>query len=186
VPTYRQYRQAAELLWGEAGSFLADEFERLNGTYFDDELPPLPLVIGLMAYGRCIGKTRYHAVPRISIASQLFTDGLGEVSDTLLHEMVHAALMLRGVSPKHNDDPWCDEIIRISKMAGFDIVAKPVRPRRIVNPERDDDPDAPLTVVRRQPDEGALTQRELGRWPHCLPDPGIHRCDRRALDVDTH
>jgi hypothetical protein len=184
VPTYRQYRQAATLLWGDAGTFVGDEFERLNTTYFDDELPPTPLVIGLMAYGRCIGLTRHSA--RISIASQLFTDSLGAVSDTLLHEMIHAVLRVRDESSDHNDQPWCTEITRISKMCGYDIVAKPVRPRRIANPERHDNPDAPPTVVVRRPDEGALTQRELSRWPQCLPDPGIHRSDRRTIDVDTH
>jgi hypothetical protein len=186
MATYRQYRQAATLLWGDAGTFMGDEFERLNVTYFDGDLPPMPLVIGLMAYGRCIGKTRHHAAPRISIASQLFTNSLGEVSDTLVHEMVHAALMVRGQSPDHNGQPWCDEITRISKACGFDIVAKPVRPKRIPNPEHSVDPDAAKTVVVRRPDAGALTQRNLSTWPSCLPEPGIHLSDHRTIDVDTH
>jgi hypothetical protein len=186
MDAYRQYRQAVTLLYGEAGTFLADEFERLNATYFDDELPPMRLVIGLMAYGRCIGLTRHHDVPRISIASKLFAEGLGEVSDTMLHEMVHANLMLKGESPWHNGTPWCGEITRISKTCGFDIVAKPVHPRRVPNPERNANPRAAKTKVVREPEEGALTRKELGRWPHCLPDPGIHRSDRRTISVDRY
>jgi hypothetical protein len=190
VATYRQYRQAVELLWGEAGAFLADEFERLNNTYFNDELPPLPLVIGLMAYGGCIGLTRHpveggHSVPRISIASPLFAQSLGQVSDTLLHEMAHANLVLQGKSSHHNSSPWCAEVMRLSEQCGFDVVALPVHTRRVPNPERKANrrADKTISIRPRRARPGALTRKELGRWPHCLPAPGIHRSDRRTLDV---
>jgi hypothetical protein len=164
------YAQAARLLWGEAGEFANLEFDRLNRELFGAELPSLPIVIGLAAYGRCIGLTRpveWLAAPRITLVPGIFSrNGKRRVADVLAHEMVHAVLMLRGESPDHNDDPWCKMIAALSpRMLGREITARPVRPRRVPNPEREHDPKAPKTVVVRRPDPGAMTQADLAAWP---------------------
>ena len=84
----------------------------------------MPVVIGLTAYGRCIGLTRgsagWLAAPRITLAPELFNGnhrtqgGPRMVSDVLVHEMVHAVLMLRDEDPGHNGVPWCRVITELS------------------------------------------------------------------------
>ena len=70
------------------------------------------------------------------------------ISDTLVHEMTHAALILRDEDPDHNSEPWCRLITELSPVVlGHEITARPVRPRRVPNPDRADDPDAPKLAV---------------------------------------
>jgi len=113
------------------------------------------MVIGITAYGHCIALTRGYDRPRISIASTLFRDGTVAVSATILHEMIHAKLVLEGKDSAHNGQPWCDEITRLSpSVLGRAIHAKPVRPRRVDG--------KPKRVV----EPGHLSRKELARWPH--------------------
>jgi hypothetical protein len=188
APDYDAYASAAQLLWGEAGEFAAAEFARLNRELFAGSIPPMPIIIGLTAYGKCIGATRpieWLATPRISLAPEVFTGshrtrgGARQVSDVLVHEMVHATLMLRGESPKHNDDPWCKLITELSPdVAGKDITVRPVRTRRVPNPARQSDPSAPKTIVKRMPDPGAMPQAALARWPYSLRPAAWFDTDR--------
>src|SRR5579884_2856783 len=133
----RDYHKAAEILWGEAGAWSVEEYQRLNELYFSGKLPPVPLVIGLTAYGRCLGLTRHQAiwgglVPRITLQSSLFARGTANVSDTILHEMVHVRLMLAGLDHSHNGRPWCAEIVRLTPLVlGRVVKAAPIHPRRI-------------------------------------------------------
>jgi hypothetical protein len=166
--TYADYRLAASILWGAAGRFAVDEQRRLNRRYFGDALPPLSVVVGLTAYGRCLGLTRPRdrsrwtdQVPRITLASNLFASGTGAVSDTVLHEMVHAKLMLAGQNPQHNATPWCAEICRISPLldGGRAILAAPVTTRYVNN------------VSCRPVRPGHLTRADLATWPHSLRRP---------------
>ena len=84
------------------------------------------------------------------------------VSDVLVHEMVHAALMLRGEDPRHNGEPWCRVITELSPgVLGQEINARPVLPRRVANPDREADPAAPKTIVVRKAEPGAMSQAEL-------------------------
>jgi hypothetical protein len=183
--TYADYRQAAALLWGAAGTFAADEFARLNREHFAGSVPPLPVIIGLTAYGNCIGLTRdlqdWLAAPRITLPPEIFTGtraaaakrklpgGPRMVADVLLHEMIHAALMFRGEDPAHNGEPWCRMVADLSPaLVGHEVAARPVRPQRVPNPKREADPAAPKTIVVRQAAPGALTRAELATWPQSL------------------
>ena len=177
---YEDYRRAAEVLWGDAGAFLVDEQQRMNADYFDGELPPLPVVIGITAYGKCIGVTRpemYTGVPRITIASNLFKRGAQPVADTLVHEMVHAKLQLAGVTSvgsQHIRPEWCAEITRITPLLlGCEIKATPPKSVRTKDG----------AVIKRTPD-GHLTRDELARWPHSLREDGYH--GGRALRVASY
>jgi len=156
------YREAAAILWGEAGAYAHDAFARLNAEFFACELPPLPIVLDLTAYGRCVGATREDELPRITLHVTLFNKGgLRKVDDTLLHEMIHAVLMRRGKDASHNSRPWCEMITLLSpRVLGREIVASPVKPRRVKI-------DGKSKVVRRAL-PGALTQDELARWPDSL------------------
>uniref|UniRef100_UPI002AD271F5 SprT-like domain-containing protein n=1 Tax=Frankia sp. Cr1 TaxID=3073931 RepID=UPI002AD271F5 len=137
--TIDEYRRAATLLWKDAGKFAVDQFERINNELFADELPPLPILIGITAYGHCTGLTRFQPEgPRITLSQTLFNKGGPlTVIDTLIHEMDHALLNLRGENAAHNGKPWCDLITELSpKVLGREITVRPVRSRRIPNPER--------------------------------------------------
>ena len=108
------------------------------------------------------------------------------ISDTLVHEMVHAALILRGEDPEHNGDPWCRLIAELSPaVLGREITARPVRPRRVPNPDRAEDPDAPKTIVIRKPEPGAMSQAELATWPQCCR-PGDYYLGGKPIPVPTY
>jgi len=180
-PTYGDYARAASLLWGPAGELAAAEFARLNRELFAGSIPPVPVMIGLTAFGHCIGLTRtadWLAAPRITLAPELFNGnhrtrgGPRMVADVLVHEMVHAALRFRGEDSAHNAAPWCRLITELSPgLAGREISARPVRTRRIPNPARESDPAAPKTKVARVADPGCMPQKALARWPHSIrPD----------------
>lgn len=194
MTTHMDYRAAASLLWGPAGEFAVDEFARLNREYFAGSVPPLPIVIGLTAFGRCIGLTRggWSAGPRISLAPEIFTGndrtpgGTLMVADVLLHEMVHAVLVLRGEDPAHNAAPWCRMITELAPgVLGREATASPVVPRRIPNPARESDPAAPKTIVVRQPLPGQMTQDELAHWPTGGRPAGYYGAGER-LQVPTY
>jgi hypothetical protein len=65
---------AAVALWGEAGTYAHDAYARLLPCY-PELLEKLPIVIGITAYGHCIGMTQccWEHGPRITIVSNLFT-----------------------------------------------------------------------------------------------------------------
>jgi hypothetical protein len=200
TPTHETYADAAALLWGKAGEFAAAEFARHNCEHFAGSIPPMPIIIAMSAYGHCIGLTRapaWLASPRISLTPEVFNGsaekfnpltgrtmpgrtrgGPRQVSDVLLHEMIHATLIFRGENPDHNGDPWCKLITELSPdVLGFDINARPVRTHRVPNPARATNPKAPKTIVKRMPDDGCLAQMELARWPHSLRPPGWYDAD---------
>lgn len=191
TPTHEECLAAASLLWGEAGTYAVEAFARLNRDLFDNELPPVPIAIGLTAYGHCIGLTRPDADwlrrPRITLASLNFNaSGRRAVDDVLVHEMTHALLLLRGVDAQHNGDPWCRIITALSPvLIGHEIVERAVRPRRVPNPAREMDVTAPKSKVVRRPDDGALTQRDLGRWPFSVRPEGYYRGDQ-CIPVPTY
>jgi hypothetical protein len=188
--TYETYASAAALLWGAAGEFAAAEFARLNRELFAGSIPPVPVIIGLTAYGKCIGATMpatWLGAPRITLAPLIFNrGGARSVSDALVHEMIHAALIFRGEDPAHNGAPWCKLITELSPdVAGRDIIARPVRTRRVPNPARETDPSAPKTIVKRMPGPGAMAQADLARWPHSLRPAGWND-GQRPIYVPTY
>ena len=192
MTTYTEYRQAAVWIWGPAGEFAADEFRRINREHFAGSIPPLPIAIGLTAYGHCIGLTREHSTPRISLASEIFNGssrqrgGPLSVSDTLIHEMLHAFLMLRGESPGHNAAPWCRMITELTPaLAAREIMAEPVGTMRVPNPDRDTDPEAPKTRVVRRPKPGCLGQDQLASWPRSIRPQGYYDA-QQPIPVDTY
>src|SRR4051812_15414667 len=80
LTTMTSYRDAAVALWDEAGGYCHDAYDRLHPLY--PELPEaVPIVIGITAYGHCIGLTRadWSSRPRITIASNQFQEGTAVV-----------------------------------------------------------------------------------------------------------
>jgi hypothetical protein len=171
-----EYLRAAETLWGHAGRFAVLEYARLNTELFDGDMPPLPILIGLVAYGRCLGVTLLQGrpAPRITLPPEIFqgsrpvetapgkyrrrlTGGENVVRDVLTHEMVHARLMLDGRNFEHNAEPWCEWITRLSPaVLGHSVNAHPLKVRRVDG-----------KVTRRAPD-GQLDRATLAGWPGTL------------------
>lgn len=162
--------------WGPAGRFAYADYDRLNVAHFSGELPVLPIVIGLTAYGHCLGLTRHgdgEQWPRITLASTYFAAGHHAVSDVLVHEMLHADLILRGLDPAHNGKPWCEAITRLSpSVLGLEVKAAPVNPRRING------------AVARVPLDGYLPRAVLARWPGSMRPPSWDAGD--PLSVSTY
>ncbi len=137
----------------------------LNRDYFAGSVPPLPTVIGTAAYGKCIGATLHPSagflgLPRITLAPEIFKHGTTlNVADTLLHEMIHAVLMLRWMLTELSPT-----------VVGREVVAQPVVPRRGPNPDR-----GRWRAV-------AGTTRAL---PQCLRPVGYYSAGRR-IDVLTY
>lgn len=196
MATHEDYRQAATLLWGDAGDLAAAETERLGREHFAGRIPPMPVIIGLTAYGRCLGLTRgmedWLAEPRITLAPELFNGnhrtpgGARTVADVIVHELVHVALMLRGEDPRHNFAPWCQMITDLSPaVLGSTIDARPVVPRRVPNPDRETNPKAPKTIVVRRAEPGTMSQAELATWPQCRRPVGYYDGDK-LIPVPTY
>src|SRR6478736_960917 len=81
------------------------------------ELPEqLPIVIGITAYGKCIGlsRTTWTHGPRITIASNRFWRGRHFVDDIMCHEMLHCWLYLTGQDVDHKSEAWYAAIRRLS------------------------------------------------------------------------
>jgi hypothetical protein len=174
--TLADYRQAAQILWGEAGAWSVDEYQRLNDLCWGGSLPPVPVVIGLVAYGRCLGLVRpqggWGGLPRISLASNHFQDGSAAVADTILHEMLHIHLLFNGLCGDHNGRPWCAEVERLSPLVlGMEVQARPVQPRRV------NGRNVRLAVP------GHLSRKALATWPHSLRG---QRGLGRILRVESH
>lgn len=192
MTTHEEVRRYTAWAWGPAGEYAAGEYARLNREHFAGSMPPLPIVIGLTSYGHCIGLTRHRSAPRITLASETFNGsprqpgGPLTVSDVLIHEMVHAFLMLRGEEPGHNFKPWCQMITELTpELTGTGILAEPVGLTRIPNPARDTDPKAPKTKPARRARDGYLTQGQLSAWPHSIRPAGYYD-GQQPIPVDPY
>jgi len=160
------------VLWGEAGAYAHDAYARLLPLY--PGLPDsLPIVIGITAYGHCLGLTRdgWQHGPRISLFSSQF-ERRRQVDDVMAHEMIHAWLMLRGEDPAHDGAPWYAAVRRLSPaILGADLDARRGADRtsaRLPNPAYEADNGQPRTIVRKQRVPGAVRHGDVARWPQAF------------------
>lgn len=174
------YREAATVLWGEAGALVHDEYTRLLPHY--PGLPDqLPIVIGITAYGHVIGLCRYMTWeygPRITIASWQFSKGRRQVADIMAHEMLHARLHLEGLDTEHDSHSWYDEVRRLSPVVlGRELDARRGADRksvRVPNPEWQEGTDVPKTIVRKERVHDAVQHGDVARWPHSFRPEGYY------------
>jgi hypothetical protein len=167
------YREAATALWGEAGAYVHDAYDRWRCLY--PELPErLPITIGITAYGHCIGLTRpgWEHGPRITVFSGLFAKGRRHVDDVMVHEMLHSWLVVTGQESGHDGLPWYSTVRRLSPQV---LLGRTLQVRRgsdrvsvrVPNP----DPNGPRTVVRKRRVESAVQHRDVAGWPYSFrPD----------------
>jgi hypothetical protein len=158
------YREAAITLWGDAGSYVHAAYARWLPLF--PELPEsLPIVMGITAYGKCIGLTRagWEHGPRITIASNLFKQGRLMVDDVMVHEMLHAWLYITGQDTAHESPAWYSAIKRLSPVVlGHDLDVRRGAQRKSVRVKLDDG----RSVVRKEKvPEFAGQHDRVSRWP---------------------
>lgn len=164
-----EYRDAAVTLWGDAGALAHDLYAKHRANHFADLPESLPIVIGITAYGRCLGLTRtgWQHGPRISLESRRFAQGENVISDVLLHEMAHASLALAGLESGHDSNAWYAMVRKLSPaVLGCELEVRRGGGRksvRVANPRAGED-GQPATVVRKQATE-APAHGDVARWP---------------------
>lgn len=168
------YRAAAIALWGPAGAFIHDAYAAWHPLL--PELPEsLPIVIGLSAYGRCLGLTRIDDPhlngPRITIATQ-YMNHANDVRDVVLHEMLHVWLHLTNRDTKHAGHDWYVAVNRLSPaVLGHELNARRGAARKSVRIKRDDG----TSTVRKIAVPSAIQHADIARWPHAFrPDDYDH------------
>lgn len=174
MKTTGSYRDAAEILWGEAGAYAHDAYTRLQARHYPELPATLPIVIGLTAYGRCLGLTRpsWEHGPRISIFSSVFKQGTRAVDDLLTHEMLHAWLHLQGADTAHDSPAWYEAVAELSPaVLGHDLAARRGAGRksvRVPNPAWKPGSDEPRTLVRKTASPGGVRHADVARWPQAF------------------
>lgn len=180
--------------WGDEGEWLARLWIAFNDAHFGGKLEPLPLwQVATFPHGGAIGM--FTAGKERSLSIQLKLQVLGEkykknvlpekIPDAaergryirksdrllkpgvLLHEMIHQHLFESGQHTGHRGQPWCDEIMRLSKdIWNRDIWASPSRPTK----EKNDEGDwVSVRKAKKSPDgKESLSGEDIARWPHSL------------------
>lgn len=177
------YRDAATLLWGDAGAYAHDAYTRWRPLF--PELPDeLPIVIGITAYGHCVALTRtgWQRGPRISIASNLFKIGPRRVDDAMVHEMLHAWLAVTGQSTAHDSEAWYAAVRRLSPaVLGHPLDVRRGAHRKSVRVKLD---GGSVSVIRKIRNPDAVPHASVAGWPHPFRPEGYDRGE--PIDCPTY
>jgi hypothetical protein len=177
METTGDYREAAITLWGEAGAWVHDCYDRWHPLY--PELPDtLPIVAGITAYGKCIGATEctWEHGPRITVHSNQFRRGTEVVADVMVHEMLHAWLHVTGRSIRHKSEDWYAAVRRLSpEVLGHELDVRRGAQRKSVRVKLEDG----RSVVRKvKVPEFADQHDKVSRWPGAFRPAGWDRGER--------
>jgi hypothetical protein len=172
--TLSDMQRFATEAWGELGRAVVEQWGHFNGRYFAGELRPIPIIItNTQPFGKRIAFCGFNPENRARLIALNMPKTTGHGSyelvadnNTLLHEMVHQALQQRGEYAKHAGEPWCREIMRLTKL----ITGKNIWAGRSVT-KRVEGADGKLSKVVRINEAHAdgrasLGQMEIARWPH--------------------
>lgn len=166
--------------WGY-GRWSYDKWETFNNLYFEGILQPGGIFWGLTPHGRALGYYegwRNSITLHTSLIEPSTKDpwGIGKLigerlaEDVLLHEMMHQAVYQRNEHKSslygHNSELWCTEVNRLVSILKLDtdLVAKPIRQRRIREPDQIKGKGQVQWVV----EEGSMTRIELATFPQSL------------------
>ena len=184
------YRDAAAALWGEAGAYAYDAYDRIRAALYPELPARLPIVIGLTAYGHCIGLTRGHwdHGPRITLPPEVFQGttaeaarrhvpgGTRQVDDTLTHELLHAWLIVTGRDTHHDGACWYEAVRRLSPaVLGHKLDARRGAGRksvRVPNPAYVPGGGEPKTLVRKEHVGDVIQHADVARWPQAFRPEG--------------
>jgi hypothetical protein len=167
--TRTQVRNFMRTGWGSLGEQTHDAFELFNAAFFSEKIKPTPItLVSATPYGHWVGLT--HCRPKgaglIELQYNAVKQSMGKC--VLLHEMIHAFLSQKGLSPAHAKKPWCQEIVRISKLLGHPIWAAPGRVGKV---KIDGEWKSKRFSGDPCPETGkqSLTQTEISQWPNSVP-----------------
>jgi len=97
--------------WGRVGLDCVSRYIELNERYFNDELPPVPIVIVPLLPGN------HHADCNGKLIRIVASDDATSIdSRALLHEMVHLKLLTLGKDSSHGSPDWNLEVTRLKKI----------------------------------------------------------------------
>ena len=142
-------RRIAAVYDGEHAVRAYDEFEEINAEYFAGELPLPRITWGLTPHGGCLGLTRMHGAPTITLHSSLLGGrekpnpwrvnpawlGWRFALDVLLHECIHVSVAHRlgGHSgpTSHNCPEWIAEVNRLAPLLQLNVTAARSKTKRV-------------------------------------------------------
>ena len=172
-----ELRTAGATFFNQLGQWSYDRWEELNDRYFDGQLEAGPILWGLTPHGHYLGA--YSTFDnQITLHTSLIEPktenpwligsllGRKFAEDTLLHEMIHQYLRQNGYTGKksHNCEEWCSEIVRIAKLMDVEIKAKPVKQKRVRQPNQ----KTGAGKVQWITEEGHLNRKQIASFPHSI------------------
>jgi hypothetical protein len=153
----------ADRCFQELGRKTVGLWRQYNVDYFGGSLHPTPvLYVPTSPYGHWVGCFYRDANIYLMHPSPKRTWAF--VRGVLLHEMTHQKLAQDGLDTKHAGEPWCTEIMRLSRMLGRDIwagkyIVKKVKGKSV----RANKPKPASSTATRE-----LNQYEISRWPYTI------------------
>lgn len=161
--TLHEFRKLMEWTYSDRGVALANAWEWMNNECFYGMLKPCPILLPSSPpfghwIGLCTGNKEGETV-HIQIKRDL---PISSHFDVLLHECLHAYLRETKQSTDHNANPWCDEIMRLTRQIwGIEIHASPDSPRRVNGVSK---------RVQKPSATGhpSITRTQIARWPHSI------------------
>jgi hypothetical protein len=150
----------AERCFGEHGCKTVNLWKQYNEAYFGGVLKPTPvLYVPTSPYGHWVGCT----IPDANIYLMPVADRRpwSYVRGVLLHEMVHQHLEQIEKDWHHAGQPWCAEIMRISRMFGFNVWAGKYTVVKVDGQSKRANKRAPADLT---PDY-SLNQCDISHWP---------------------
>jgi hypothetical protein len=160
--TFDDVALIADRCFGELGLNTVHLWKRYNDAYFDGTLVPTPvLYVPTSPYGHWVGQ---HVADRnIYLMRPGPSRSWGFVRGVLLHEMIHQGLAQAGKNPKHDGNPWCSEIMRISHYFDRNIWAGKYTVIKVEGKSVRANMPRPKGNRAR-----ILDQDEISKWPHSI------------------
>ena len=173
--SFADMRRFLEIGWGDLGLRVASVWADYNERYFAGRLEPIPiLLVSTSPYGHWLGCTYCAHWKKRAHLIQLTWPSAGRVlvadQGVLLHEMIHQHLAERGVTPKHEAQPWCDEIMRVHEaVTGKRIWATPEIVRKLAK-DKDTGKRKSQRIQAPDPVTGrpSLDRLEIATWPQSV------------------
>ena len=159
---------------GQEGEEVADLWAAFNTLAWDGKLKPAPILFPkTLPYGAAVGMAHYADDGRDSIELKA-NMSRQEKADTLLHEMIHQYLFQTNQNPKHQGMPWCNELIRLTRLFwGKEIWAAPSKVAKQVQGSKDGKQIRKSVRIQPESPTGipSASTADIACWPDSF---GLH------------
>jgi len=180
MDTFAELKKSGTKRFGGVGAWGFDEWKKLNKRFFNGDNSVGPILWGLTPDNRSMGYyTRTENLiylhttlvrpkyPKLTLRLDISNLNRKLASDVLLHEMIHQRIHQTGGwvgDTSHNNERFVEEVNRIAKLLGLNIVAKVIESKTVEG------------KLRRYAEPGCLTYKELYEFPYSSrPDAFYHR-----------